>query len=192
MWLVDGDKSSKLLPSFLTTYWQELERRQGVVFWKDKNFDFCWLRPSLCSVMTERTAPTSQLRLEWVYGYRGHQCRNNLFYNASKEIVYFVAGIGVVYNTRENTQRFFLGHNDDIIRWEASLIWKQVIIIRGKSVWVCYAKLRSNKTIFTSKHHHNNPGDFPILVSLYLLSQFCTMYKTDELVFKLNGVDKEG
>lgn len=67
--------------------------------------------------MTDRTAPTSSLKLEWVYGYRGHQCRNNLYYTNTKEIVYFVAGVGVVYNTRENSQRFFLGHNDDIIRF---------------------------------------------------------------------------
>jgi len=72
------------------------------------------------SKMTDRTAPTSSLKLEWVYGYRGHQCRNNLYYTATKEIVYFVAGVGVVYNTRENSQRFFLGHNDDIIRFVAS------------------------------------------------------------------------
>ena len=71
------------------------------------------------SKMTDRTAPTSSLKLEWVYGYRGHQCRNNLYYTATKEIVYFVAGVGVVYNTRENSQRFFLGHNDDIIRFVA-------------------------------------------------------------------------
>ena len=67
--------------------------------------------------MTDRTAPTSSLKLEWVYGYRGHQCRNNLFYTSAKDIVYFVAGVGVVYNTKENSQRFFLGHNDDIIRF---------------------------------------------------------------------------
>ncbi|KAL6082311.1 hypothetical protein STEG23_021466, partial [Scotinomys teguina] len=65
--------------------------------------------------MADRTAPSCQLRLEWVYGYRGHQCRNNLYYTAGKEVVYFVAGVGVVYNTREHSQKFFLGHNDDII-----------------------------------------------------------------------------
>ncbi|WAR18910.1 EMAL6-like protein [Mya arenaria] len=64
--------------------------------------------------MGEKTAPNSQLRLEWVYGYRGHQCRNNLFYTGAKDIVYFVAGVGIVYNPRENRQRFFLGHDDDI------------------------------------------------------------------------------
>lgn len=67
-------------------------------------------------IMADRTAPSCQLRLEWVYGYRGHQCRNNLYYTAGKEVVYFVAGVGVVYNTREHSQKFFLGHNDDIIR----------------------------------------------------------------------------
>ncbi|XP_034150086.1 echinoderm microtubule-associated protein-like 6 isoform X5 [Esox lucius] len=65
--------------------------------------------------MADKTAPRCQLRLEWIHGYRGHQCRNNLYYTAGKEIVYFVAGVGVVYNTREHTQKFFLGHNDDII-----------------------------------------------------------------------------
>uniref|UniRef100_A0A3P9P894 EMAP like 6 n=1 Tax=Poecilia reticulata TaxID=8081 RepID=A0A3P9P894_POERE len=65
--------------------------------------------------MSERSAPGCRLRLGWVYGYRGHQCRNNLFYTAGKELVYFVAGVGVVYNTREHSQRFYLGHNDDII-----------------------------------------------------------------------------
>ena len=66
--------------------------------------------------MATKTAPESQLRLEWVYGYRGHQCRNNLFYTASKDAVYFVAGVGIVYNLRENKQHFFLGHDDDILR----------------------------------------------------------------------------
>ncbi|XP_065115366.1 echinoderm microtubule-associated protein-like 6 isoform X2 [Paramisgurnus dabryanus] len=65
--------------------------------------------------MADKTAPRCQLRLEWIHGYRGHQCRNNLYYTAGKEIVYFVAGVGVVYNTREHTQKFYLGHNDDII-----------------------------------------------------------------------------
>uniref|UniRef100_A0A3P8UFH2 EMAP like 6 n=1 Tax=Cynoglossus semilaevis TaxID=244447 RepID=A0A3P8UFH2_CYNSE len=65
--------------------------------------------------MSDKTAPRSQLRLEWIHGYRGHQCRNNLYYTAGKEVVYFVAGVGVVYNTRDHTQKFYLGHNDDII-----------------------------------------------------------------------------
>ncbi|TNN44824.1 Glycogen phosphorylase, muscle form [Liparis tanakae] len=68
--------------------------------------------------MSDKTAPRCQLRLEWIHGYRGHQCRNNLYYTAGKEVVYFVAGVGVVYNTRDHTQKFYLGHNDDIISFK--------------------------------------------------------------------------
>uniref|UniRef100_A0A3P8RL66 EMAP like 5 n=1 Tax=Amphiprion percula TaxID=161767 RepID=A0A3P8RL66_AMPPE len=81
--------------------------------------------------MADRTAPNCHLRLEWVYGYRGHQCRNNLYYTAAKEIVYFVAGVGVVYNTREHKQKFYLGHNDDIISargWTTVLFCSVAII----------------------------------------------------------------
>lgn len=67
--------------------------------------------------MAARSAPSCHLRLEWVYGYRGHQCRNNLYYTAAKEIVYFVAGVGVVYSPREHRQKFYRGHSDDIIRY---------------------------------------------------------------------------
>ena len=67
--------------------------------------------------MGDRTAPKSQLRLEWVYGYRGHQVRTNLFYNQFNELCYFVAGVGIVFNLKEHKQRFFLGHDDDIIRY---------------------------------------------------------------------------
>lgn len=66
--------------------------------------------------MVDKTPPSTQLRLDWVYGYRGHQCRNNLFYTANKEVVYFVAGVGVVFNGKYHKQKFFLGHNDDILR----------------------------------------------------------------------------
>lgn len=63
----------------------------------------------------DRTAPKCQLRLEWVYGFRGHQVKSNLHYNINNEIVYFVAGVGIVHNYAEHKQRFFLGHDDDII-----------------------------------------------------------------------------
>ena len=77
--------------------------------------------------MADKTAPESQLRLEWVYGYRGHQCRGNLFYTARAgegqgEVVYFVAGVGVVYDVKEKKQKFFLGHSDDIIRFKCWIL----------------------------------------------------------------------
>lgn len=47
--------------------------------------------------------------------YRGYDCRSNLFYTQTGEIVYHVAAVGVVYNRQQNTQRFYMGHDDDIL-----------------------------------------------------------------------------
>lgn len=51
----------------------------------------------------------------FVCSYRGHDCRSNLFYTQTGEIVYHVAAVGVVYNRQQNTQRFYMGHDDDIL-----------------------------------------------------------------------------
>ena len=54
--------------------------------------------------------------MDHIHGYRGFDCRDNLFYLADKElIVYPAAGAGVVHNIRQGTQRFYLKHTDDII-----------------------------------------------------------------------------
>lgn len=58
--------------------------------------------------------PDRHLRLEWAYGYRAFDSRSNLFYNSVGDIVYPVAGIVVVYNSKQKKQRHFLGHNDDV------------------------------------------------------------------------------
>ncbi|XP_071235743.1 echinoderm microtubule-associated protein-like 6 isoform X1 [Salvelinus alpinus] len=107
--------------------------------------------------MADRTAPHCQLRLEWIYGYRGHQCRNNLYYTAGKEVVYFVAGVGVVYNTREHTQKFYLGHNDDIISLglhpERSLVATGQV---GKEPYICVWDTFSVQTISVLKDGHSH------------------------------------
>ncbi|KAL7638173.1 UNVERIFIED_CONTAM: hypothetical protein RMT77_011798 [Armadillidium vulgare] len=58
--------------------------------------------------------PKGHLELEWVYGYRGRDCRNNLYGLASGEVVYFAASVAVIYNPESNTQRHFTHHTDDI------------------------------------------------------------------------------
>lgn len=60
--------------------------------------------------------PQSKLRLDWVYGYRGRDCRSNLHLLPTGEIVYFVAAVVVLYNMEEHSQRHYLGHTDDI-KW---------------------------------------------------------------------------
>ncbi|XP_035535871.1 echinoderm microtubule-associated protein-like 2 isoform X2 [Morone saxatilis] len=55
-----------------------------------------------------------KLKLQWVYGYRGRDCRSNLYLLPTGEIVYFNASVVVLYNTEEQQQRHYLGHNDDV------------------------------------------------------------------------------
>ncbi|KAI5098974.1 echinoderm microtubule-associated protein-like 2 isoform X1, partial [Silurus meridionalis] len=55
-----------------------------------------------------------KLKLQWVYGYRGRDCRSNLYLLPTGEIVYFNASIVVLYNVGEQQQRHYLGHNDDV------------------------------------------------------------------------------
>uniref|UniRef100_A0A9J7WVP8 EMAP like 5 n=1 Tax=Cyprinus carpio carpio TaxID=630221 RepID=A0A9J7WVP8_CYPCA len=107
--------------------------------------------------MADRTAPNCHLRLEWVYGYRGHQCRNNLYYTAAKEIVYFVAGVGVVYNTREHKQKFYLGHNDDII--SLALHPERVLVATGqvgKEPYICVWDSYTVQTVSILKDMHTH------------------------------------
>ncbi|XP_066883876.1 echinoderm microtubule-associated protein-like 1 isoform X3 [Kogia breviceps] len=58
--------------------------------------------------------PTKRLKLEWVYGYRGRDCRNNLYLLPTGETVYFIASVVVLYNVEEQLQRHYTGHNDDV------------------------------------------------------------------------------
>ncbi|XP_076241239.1 echinoderm microtubule-associated protein-like 2 isoform X3 [Calliopsis andreniformis] len=60
------------------------------------------------------TPPQSKLKLDWVYGYRGRDCRSNLHLLPTGEVVYFVAAVVVLYNMEEHSQRHYLGHTDDI------------------------------------------------------------------------------
>jgi hypothetical protein len=68
--------------------------------------------------LAERSAdlPGARLVLDFVYGYQGKDnTAQNLFYTAENKVVYFTAGVGVVYQRSPvHHQYFFLGHNDDI------------------------------------------------------------------------------
>uniref|UniRef100_A0A670ZB31 EMAP like 2 n=1 Tax=Pseudonaja textilis TaxID=8673 RepID=A0A670ZB31_PSETE len=66
------------------------------------------------SLDTKLDLPHKKLKLDWVYGYRGRDCRSNLFLLPTGEIVYFVAAVAVLYSVEEQRQRHYLGHTDDI------------------------------------------------------------------------------
>ena len=53
--------------------------------------------------------------VRWGCRYRAYDCRSNLFYLQSGEIVYHVAAMGIVYNREKHARRFYLGHTDDVL-----------------------------------------------------------------------------
>eukprot|EP00606_Chrysophyceae_sp_TOSAG23-5_P000614 GSChrysophyteH2.ASY1.ANO1.813.1 assembled CDS len=63
--------------------------------------------------------PTSNLELEWVHGYRGYDCRNNLYYvdQTGSQVFFHIAGLGVVQcdDNGKKKQYFFGEHTDDVI-----------------------------------------------------------------------------
>jgi hypothetical protein len=54
------------------------------------------------------TRPKVRLDLEWVYGYRGFDARDNVRYNDADGIVYHSAGVGIVYDRSKHAQKFYL------------------------------------------------------------------------------------
>ena len=46
----------------------------------------------------DRQCPDASLELEYLYGYRCHDARDNLKYTQSGRVVYHAAGVGVVLN----------------------------------------------------------------------------------------------
>ncbi|KAJ3110959.1 hypothetical protein HK098_000365, partial [Nowakowskiella sp. JEL0407] len=60
--------------------------------------------------------PRQTLELEHIYGYRVRDCRNNLFYLNSNQIVYPAGAVGVVHDIKQNKQQFFRArHKEDIV-----------------------------------------------------------------------------
>lgn len=60
--------------------------------------------------------PDQNLRMEYVHGYRGFDSRDNLKYaDDPNEVIYISAAIGIVLKKKENEQRFFNQHRDDVV-----------------------------------------------------------------------------
>jgi hypothetical protein len=53
--------------------------------------------------------PDQQYALEYVYGYRCADSRQNVYFNSSGQAVYMTAALGVILDIGSNTQRFFGG-----------------------------------------------------------------------------------
>lgn len=60
--------------------------------------------------------PAASLELRYVHGYRGWDCRSNIgFADDAHEIVYHVAGVGIVLNINDHKQVLNTEHDDDIL-----------------------------------------------------------------------------
>ncbi|KAI1895666.1 hypothetical protein AGOR_G00108570 [Albula goreensis] len=66
------------------------------------------------SLEAKSDLPSKKLKLDWVYGYRGRDCRSNLYLLPTGETVYFIASVVVLYNVDEQLQRHYTGHSDDV------------------------------------------------------------------------------
>jgi len=53
--------------------------------------------------------PDARYALEYVYGYRCEDSRQNVYFNSKGEAVYMTAALGVILEPKSNTQKFFGG-----------------------------------------------------------------------------------
>ena len=60
-------------------------------------------------------APNVKLSLEYVYGYRAYDMRNNIYVNSNGCIVYNQAQMAVNLKAETNSQRFFMQSSNEII-----------------------------------------------------------------------------
>ncbi|CAK9107654.1 Echinoderm microtubule-associated protein-like 6 (EMAP-6) (Echinoderm microtubule-associated protein-like 5-like) [Durusdinium trenchii] len=83
--------------------------------------EFVAVRPWISAVVPPTGAPSASkhgtaapegcdLELEFVYGHRSDDVRNNLRYNSIGQAVYFAASAGIVYDKALHAQQFYLGH----------------------------------------------------------------------------------
>jgi microtubule-associated protein-like 1/2 len=72
------------------------------------------LQPPSYTLRNNSAAPEARLKLEWVYGYKSSDCRNNLVYNNVGDIIYPIASIAVVYKHAHRIQRHFTAHSSEI------------------------------------------------------------------------------
>uniref|UniRef100_A0A3P8TGD9 EMAP like 6 n=1 Tax=Amphiprion percula TaxID=161767 RepID=A0A3P8TGD9_AMPPE len=117
--------------------------------------DLPQLRKKLIGSLKRQKAPDEGLRLQFVH-YRGFDCRNNLFYSQTGEVVYHVAAVAVVYNRLQHSQRFYLGHDDDILSLAVHPLKDYVASAQvGRDPAIHVWDIQSLKCLSLLKGHHS-------------------------------------
>uniref|UniRef100_A0A8C3B0I7 EMAP like 3 n=1 Tax=Cyclopterus lumpus TaxID=8103 RepID=A0A8C3B0I7_CYCLU len=78
--------------------------------------------------------PPERLELDWVYGYRGRDCRANLYFLPTGEALFFIACVVVLYHINNRTQRHYHKHTD-CVRWSVE-----------DSLYHLHREIQSNET----------------------------------------------
>lgn len=113
----DGPKEEEKVGMFVVEKPNEGDQMLAIKPWLGA------LKPPSNAPEVNLLPPKASLDLEYVYGYRCFDSRQNLFYTKNQEeVVYMTAALGVVLNKRTNTQKIYGGgpadkewaHTDDI------------------------------------------------------------------------------
>jgi len=75
---------------------------------------FCTLPVRYLEMGMTKGLPQQRLKMDFIFGFNGRACRNNLAYTADNKVVYAIAAVGVKLDPATNTQTHFIGHNEDI------------------------------------------------------------------------------
>ncbi|KRX88573.1 Echinoderm microtubule-associated protein-like 1, partial [Trichinella pseudospiralis] len=59
-------------------------------------------------------APTETANLEWVYAYQSNQCKNNLHFLPTNELLYAVESVIILSDFEKHTQRYYTDHTERI------------------------------------------------------------------------------
>ena len=62
-----------------------------------------------------KAEPKSSIKLEYVHGYRVKDCRQNLYFQDDKTLIFHAAAVLIYHDTKNNSQRLLTDHKDDIL-----------------------------------------------------------------------------
>ena len=88
----------------------------------DEDDDFLAIKPWVSTIVPPTVPPLAspsppdvKLELEFVYGRRAQDVRNNMFYSISGQAIYHTAAVGIIYDKVNNSQQFYTGHTANIM-----------------------------------------------------------------------------
>ena len=164
--------------------------------------------PPLAKQIYRNSKPQSNLELEWVHGYRGYDCRNNISFLNSHQIVFTAAALCIVQDNRlKKSQYYFSEHGDDILSLASVSLDENTTLIAtgeiGKTpaiyvyTWVCkregnggsflpLACLRGCHTKGVSQLCFSKDGKYLFSISVeYAVAIYCTDKNNSKLCGKM-------